>query len=112
MDVGNVKAPLVRCTPTVGSVFARLDSEQLHINAEVYLAAEIIDKEAVKVLNSCSLKKDKEIKKDAGCVRVYFPKEGDTLWEIAKKYHVSSSALREKNNMEGAELSAEKSLII
>ena len=36
-------------------------------------------------------KKDKEIKSDLACVRVCFPTESDTLWEIAKKYHTTSS---------------------
>jgi len=111
-DVGAAKTPVVRCDVTVGALSARLDGEKLHVNAEVYLALEIIDKERVSTLASCALKKDREIKRDAGCVRVYFPKEGDTLWDIAKKYHITVSTLKEQNSIEGGELSRESSLII
>lgn len=112
VDVGGVKEPVARCEACVGSVSARLDADQLRITAEVYISLEIMDKERVKALASCALKKDKEIKKDAGCVRVYFPKEGDTLWEIAKKYHTTVAALKEQNGIEKAELEGERSVIV
>lgn len=111
-DAGSAKEPLVRCDVGVGANSARLDGDKLQVNAEIYVSLEILDKESVKVLASCTLKKDGEIKKDAGCVRVYFPKEGDTLWDVAKKYHVTVSSLKEQNSQEGEELSAGKILII
>ena len=55
---------------------------------------------------------DKEIKKEASCVRVYFPKEGDTLWEIAKKYHITVNQLKEQNGVNEATFNASKSLIV
>ena len=112
LDVGGTRAPSVRCVPTIGTVSARLDGEELRVNAEMYLALGIIDKEEVKTLEACTLKKDREIKRNAGCVRVYFPKNGDTLWEIAKKYHTTVSLLKEQNSCQGDELSGENSLII
>ena len=112
LDLGTSKEPIVRCEPAVGSVSARLDGEKLQINAEVYLALEMIDRERAEIMSLCTLKKDKEIKKDAGCVRVYFPKSGDTLWEIAKKYHVSVDSIREQNLMDGKDISQVASLII
>ena len=63
------------------------------------LGVDIDDNFAVKYINIRG-KGDliKEIKKEAGCVRVYFPKEGDTLWEIAKMYHTTVAALKENND--------------
>ena len=72
----------------------------------------VIDKERIESLDTSVLKKDREIKKDAGCVRVYFPKEGDTLWEIAKKYHVTMQALREQNSLDDSNVENVKNLIV
>ena len=46
------------------------------------------------------VKKDKKIKNDASCIRVYFPKSGDTLWKIAKRYKTTVSNIMELNNLE------------
>ena len=43
------------------------------------------------------------------CVQV---EKGDTLWEIAKKYHVSVDSIREQNLMDGKDISQVASLII
>lgn len=33
------------------------------------------------------------------CIKIYFVKKGDNLWNIAKKYHISKEALMEINNI-------------
>ncbi len=111
-DAGATKEPFVRCDISVGANSARIDGEKLQVNAEIYVALEILDKESVKTLASCTLKKDGEIKKDAGCVRVYFPKEGDTLWDVAKKYHTTVAALKDQNSVEDAEPLTSRTIII
>ena len=111
-DTGSLTEPTSRCDISLGDLSARIEGEKLYVNAEAYLAYEIMDKRRVKVLSSCVLKKDKEIKKDAGCVRVYFPKEGDTLWKIAKKYHTTKEVIKEQNNMVDEEIENRHSLII
>ena len=111
-DVGSLSEPISKANACAFDVRAELDGEKIHVSAEVYVAVSVIDKAKIKVLNSSVLKKDKEIKRDAGCVRVYFPKEGDTLWEIAKKYHVTMQALREQNSLGDGDVEGIKNLII
>lgn len=111
-DVGNVQEPISKWSVTVKDVRPELDGDKIHISAEVFVALSVVDKERIRVLDSSVLKKDREIKKDAGCVRVYFPREGDTLWEIAKKYHTTMSTLREQNSLSDDELKSAKNLII
>ena len=112
-DMGKqCKDGIVRCSLSPVSVTAQIEGEKLLVSAEIYEALEIIEKNQLRVLDSAILKKDKEVKRDAGCVRVYFPKEGDTLWEIAKKYHVTAEQLKQQNAISTAELSNVKNLII
>ncbi len=112
-DIGKqIKEGTVRCSLYPIAVAAQIEGEKLSISAEVYEALEIVEKAQLRVLDSAILKKDKEIKKDAGCVRVYFPEEGDTLWEIAKKYHITMEQLKEQNSMSSSDLQDVKNLII
>ena len=112
-DLGKYDGELIFCCQVSASnVSARLDNDKVQISAELYPSVEIIEKNKVTILDSSVLKKDKEIKKEAGSVRVYFPKEGDTLWEIAKKYHATVSALKEQNDISEGSVIDKKSLII
>ena len=113
IDIGKGDGDYIaRCNITTDEVSARLDGDKLSVSAQIYPAIEIMEKSKQKILASSSQKKDKEIKKDASCVRIYFPKEGDTLWEIAKKYHITEGRLKEQNDLSTDSVEDIKSLII
>lgn len=103
---------LTRADFSVGNVNARYDAEKFYCTAEIFPSVSLFGKGSAKILDTASLKKDKEIKNDASCVRVYFPKNGDTLWEVAKKYHTSSKKIAERNNITSASLDGVKDIII
>ncbi len=103
---------IVRNNLSVGNINGRYDTDKLFINCEVFLAQDIIEKSKVEALDTAVIKKDREIKNDSACVRVYFPKDGDTLWEIAKKYHTTVSQITEQNEIEASSELLHKNLII
>ena len=107
-----MQEPITKCSVYVDEVRPQLDGDKIHISTEVYVSLSVIDKDKIQALNTSVLKKDREIKRDAGCVRVYFPREGDTLWEIAKKYHTTMTTLREQNSLSDNEIESIKNLII
>lgn len=112
-DVGKHEGDLIAMWDvSLGNVSARYEGEKLLVNAEIYPSYEIIERQKCQILDSLVIKKDKEIKKETSCVRVYFPKEGDTLWEIAKKYHTTVAALKEKNSITEGSLNGIKSVIV
>ena len=82
------------------------------MSAEIYPAIELFAKNTATVLDSATLKKDTEYKNDASRVRVYFPKDGDILWEIAKRYHTTTSKIIEQNSLQGESLDGVNSIII
>ena len=103
---------IVRNNFALGNVNGRYDNDKLFINCEVFLAQDIIGKEKTEILDTAVIKKDKEIKNSSACVRVCFPKEGDTLWEIAKKYHSTVNQIAEQNDIEATSEIASKKLIV
>lgn len=111
-DTGALQNPIVKCDILMSEPSGRIEGDKIQVNGEIYLAISVLDKNRTEALDVSVLKKDKEIKKNAGCVRVYFPKEGDTLWEIAKKYHITMSALKEQNDLIDNTVTEVKSLII
>ena len=112
-DTGKLMGDLIATWDvSLGNLNARYEGEKLLVNAEIYPSYEIMEKQKCQILDTLVINKDKEIKKEASCVRVYFPKEGDTLWEIAKKYHTTVVALKEKNNLNESSLNGVKSVIV
>ncbi|MBR2024339.1 MAG: LysM peptidoglycan-binding domain-containing protein [Clostridia bacterium] len=101
-----------RCSFTVGKVSGRYDTEKFLLNSEIFLSYDIVEKSKHKVLDTAILKKDREIKNDLACVRVCFPTEDDSLWEIAKKYHTTVEKIASQNDLDSPYEFYKKKLII
>lgn len=103
---------IVRNNLTLGNVNGRYDTDKLFVNCEVFLAQDIINKARTEVLDTAVIKKDKLIKSNSACVQVYFPKDGDNLWEIAKKYHSTVNQIAEQNEIEASSDISGRKLIV
>ena len=103
---------LVRAGFDTGNASGRYDTDKFYCTAEILPSVAILRKGTSQVLASAVLKKDKALKKDASCVRVYFPKDSDTLWEVAKKYHTSQKILASRNDISSDTLAGIKDIII
>ena len=108
----SVSEPITRATFSIGNVNARYDNEKFYCTAEVFPSVSILGKDVTTILDTSVLKKDKEFKNNASCVRVYFPKDGDILWEVAKKYHTTSKKIMEENSLASTSLKDVKNIII
>ncbi len=91
---------------------ARYENDKFCISAEVVCAVALLKRDTVKILDSATIKKDVEFKKDASCVRVFFPKDCDILWEVAKKFHTTERKIVEDNGLLSKSLEGVKSIII
>ncbi len=112
-DLGKIADEcVIRSNFTVGKISGKYDGEKLYVACEVFLAQDIIEKSRTEVLDKAVIKNDKEIKNDASCVRVYFPTEGDTLWEIAKRYHTTVNKITQENEIEADTSELHKSILI
>lgn len=107
-----VSAGLARASFGVCLTDARLSDDKLHLSAQLYPSVCVLERDTIQIVNGATINRDIEFKNDASCVRVYFPSEGDTLWEIAKRYHTTEKKLSEENQLSDAELDGVKSLII
>ena len=108
----SVSEPITRATFGVGNINARYDNDKFYCTAEIFPSVSILGKDTATILDTAVLKKDKEIKNNASCVRVYFPQDGDILWEVAKKYHTTSKKIMEDNALSSTSLKDVKNIII
>ncbi|MBO5339183.1 MAG: DUF3794 domain-containing protein [Clostridia bacterium] len=111
-DVGKIsKNAISNCTFSLGNTNVRFDDENMFLTAEVFVSYSVYDKNTVELLDTGILKKESEIKRDSGCVRVCFPRENESLWDIAKKYHTTVNKLMEQNDISD-QAQIKKSLIV
>lgn len=101
-----------RCTFLLGSMSARYDNERIYITAEIMPSYSVYERRKETTLDKGFINKDIEYKRDLSCIRVTFPKENETLWDVAKRYHISKGTLAEKNGISKDEISVPKCLII
>ena len=96
----------------LGSMSARYDNERIYITAEIMPSYSVYERRKETTLDKGFINKDIEYKRDLSCIRVTFPKENETLWDVAKRYHISKGTLAEKNGISKDEISVPKCLII
>lgn len=104
---------LCTCHPTAES--ARFEEGRVILGAELYLSGAVFGKDAVTTVESVRLR-EAYPPKDSACLRAYYPSEGDTLWQIAKKYRRPLSEIAEENGLSemdaAASLRSVKKLIV
>ncbi|MBQ8839710.1 MAG: LysM peptidoglycan-binding domain-containing protein [Clostridia bacterium] len=109
---GQISNGISKCTFSTLGASARLDKDMIYINCEIYPSYLVFNRADEEIVDRASIKRDKEIKKDQSCARVYFPKEDDTLWKIAKKYYTTVNKLTELNEIDNQSSSLPKSIIV
>lgn len=83
---------------------------ELELRCILALSSNIVNRRKIKVINSVEKGEDGGIKNG---IVIYFVQNGDTLWDIAKRYSVTCNEITEFNKLEeGKELSAGERLFI
>lgn len=101
LDLGKEsKNVTVRALPCCLGVNARLEKDTIYVNGEINMGVTAYEQYEIEMLKKGEIIKEKEVKKDTSSVKIYFPKDSDTLWEIAKAYHTRVSILCKENGIE------------
>ncbi len=112
-DIGKTNGEIItRAEFSLGNLNARYDNERFYVTAEVFPSFTMYEKTREEVLDKAVIKRDVEFKRDLSSVKVCFPHENESLWDIAKKYHISASKLAEQNGISVDAPLNVKSLII
>lgn len=82
------------------TVRARCDGERLAIDAEIAVAYRTAGKESVRMLSSARF--GEPLPASRGKILLYYPTPQDTLWDAARRYHVSPETLAAENGMDAS----------
>lgn len=81
------------CSVDVMNAESKLDGDKLTVDAELsisYLAYAVSKSKCISV---CAVDMSTPVDHGRSFVRVYFPEENETLWEIGKKYHCKAEKI-------------------
>lgn len=94
-------------------VRCRSDAEKLYVDFEVICAANAMSFEEADCVQVIRMLPDKAREQEKGAVAtLYFPENGESMFDIAKKYRVSRTSLMERNGLEKEEDMAGRALLI
>ncbi len=102
---------------TVVNAEANVDANNIYLTSLIETRAVITENKKQSALFDCSLNSDSPFDKNESVVTVYYPDEGETLFSVAKKFHVSLDRLCENNSvptsstMQGTENAPQKLMI-
>jgi hypothetical protein len=90
----------VRIRPTVLSVTARVDGNTVHVNLETLISYLVFEKHTEARVERLSVFKEKPVSHvTEASLTLCYPAGADTLWDVAKKYSTTVSALMEANGV-------------
>ncbi len=81
------KTPSVICDIGVLYADARIDKDRLSVDAELCITVLACSTEETKCVTEFTLDRDRPVGLPGSCVKIYFPEEGEGMWEIGKRYH-------------------------
>ncbi len=80
------------------SIRARCDGERLQIDAEIAVSYRTAGETSVRMLKSARF--SDPLPHSRGRILLYYPTTSETLWDAARRYHVSPDVLAMENGME------------
>ena len=99
INVGDIAEPLsYTCFPRAYDMRARLDPERIFFDFEVSLCMQICERRHHSSISAIRLLGEAREVKPSSCMTLCYPGEKDTLWNIAKRYNTTVSALEAANN--------------
>lgn len=90
---------IISAVMTVGDIKGRIDTENIVCDCEVCCAVLIERDSKIKVLSEANLTSVASEDNSSTSIRVCYPTQGETLWDIAKRYRIDIAQIAEKNTI-------------
>jgi len=92
-------------------VNAQQEGENISVLANMGLNMKAIKPKRVNILTDCAVCEDTQNKKYPSMV-IYFAKDGDTVWSVAKKYRTKAEKIKIANKIEGEKIPCGRRILI
>ncbi len=108
----NLQNRLFAFTAALSGVQAVIREGGVVFRAEIGIHGMSTEKRKVRALTKADVQYDRPKPVCAGEYIVYYPENGEMLWEIAKRYEVSEECIRKENSISGDVVDGRKTLCI
>jgi hypothetical protein len=106
-SVAETDAEVQGCTYTLAS------NNRIMITADITVSGRICRYSEAEAVTDISVDNRESGKRQSDCaLKLYFANEGESIWDISKKYGTSVKAVMEENDLYDEELSSDSMLLI
>lgn len=81
------------------NISVTVDANNLYVSASVDAFVEVVSGKSRRILSSCEAREELPFEERGSRVTVYYPSSNETLFSVAKKFHVTSMKLAEDNSL-------------
>ena len=100
------KNATVECSVDVTNARMDLDSENFYLEAGISVDTVLALKQEIDTLDSSDIIEGTKAEPSASVINIYYPEEGDTLFEVAKRFKTSPRQIAEDNSLTKEAVSA------
>ncbi len=92
---------IIECDINAEETYAdKVNSETAEVKAQLLANFKVLKTNEIRLIKECEMyEKESENEHPCGLV-IYFTKEGDTLWDVAKRYETTTEKIKRANAME------------
>lgn len=76
----------------------RIDGDRVNINCNLTISMSAAEKQTISMIDEVILDKTSPADKREGVITVYYPEDGESMWDIGKKYGVSVASINKADN--------------
>ena len=87
-------------------------ADRVEVRVELDIDAMLVSNNQYSALSDMTLSDDAVQQKNAPALTIYFAKSGETLWDIARRYNTTVSAVQTENHLQGDALETACTLLI
>ena len=85
---------------------------EVTVKASLQVTGLVMQRQTVSVLSDLACGEPLERPDPEVALRIYYARKGETLFDIAKRYHVSPNAIQQCNRLEGPALEQDVRLLV
>ena len=101
----------VEASMNLENVNATIEGKDAQILVSIGLFVKMLKSKEVSILTDCEQKMEEKNETKPSMV-VYFAKDGDTVWNVAKKYRTKAEKIKSANNLDAEKIESGRRLLI
>ena len=111
----SIQGANARCEPWVypgECVASAAGSGKIEIKAEINISAEIYEVSEDRIISNITVDESKARQSTAAALTIYYSEEGESVWNIARRYNTTVEAVMNENNLDSETVGSRRMLLI